>query len=207
MTAARQSFSEWAKSFSETDYHWAIVPQGHMASFWLIAISKNWLQQKLPDDLRWKISKSLDDQRSEFISEEMIAMIQPARPAECELFSAAMKAGSSTSERAREAFDILMKTEMFDLLTLANPSVLDALKHRAAKAKSCAAYRYPDAPADAGNSSGSTSPPVSAGTAATYAADFDYGIPARFFTARPAPIFAIGTPNHPDGQFDLHKGR
>lgn len=106
------------------------MPHGMMVTYWFVVICKYLLQNKMPVAKRLRVSELLDNQKqSGFygLPEQIIATLQPAGAAEVEIFNAACKA-NSPDERGKASFEILGSGRMFDLLTLANPSVLEAIK-------------------------------------------------------------------------------
>jgi len=149
MSAAAKTpdaFSGWCDALPAGETYWGVMPPGYMVSFWLIVIAKNILQQKLSHANRLAFSNVLDHQRNEpNITAEMIAMIQPAGKAELEMFDAASKADPPGDEHGRVSYGLLKSLRMFDLLVLANPSVLDAIKYGVAQRK--AGALLPGAPA------------------------------------------------------------
>jgi hypothetical protein len=137
MTGAAQTFSAWADSLPADEQYWAVMPRGVMVTYWLVAICKSLLQQEMPAAERLRISEMLDRQ-SDVIDGEAIASIRPAGQVELEIFDATAKASPVTQDkekRANRSFDILGSVRVFDLLTAANPSVLDAIKSSIARKK------------------------------------------------------------------------
>jgi hypothetical protein len=137
MTTAPQTFSAWADSLPADEQYWACVPRGVMVTYWMVAICKYLLQQKMSAGERLRASEMLDHQ-SQVLDAEAIAAIQPAGPAELEIFAATAKASPTTDDKDRRGertFDILGGGRVFDLLVQANPSVLDAIKSSVARQK------------------------------------------------------------------------
>jgi hypothetical protein len=207
------SFSAWCAALPESETYWGIMPPGYMSSFWLIVIAKNVLQQKLSHANRLAFSNILDHQRNEpNITAEMIAMIQPAGKAELEMFAAASNADPAGDDRGRLSYGLLSSFRMFDLLVLANPSVLDAIKYGIAQRKvpnhqlTCAA---PDGSAlrpasgDGPERYHIHSVPTQTGGPAS-----NYDAPARFWPGEERSEqqrFAEGTPNNKP--INPHTGR
>jgi hypothetical protein len=207
MSAAAKTpdtFSAWAASLPESEQYWVCVPRGVLVTYWMVAICKYLLQQKMSAGERLRTSEMLDHQ-SAVIDAEAIAAIQPAGPAELEIFSATAKASPVTDDKdksANRAFDLLGSARVFDLLTAANPSVLDAIKSRIARQKAgartgIAAYAKESTPQP--ESGGperyhiNSVPTQTVGPASTYDA------PARFWPGEERSEqqrFAEGTPNN-----------
>jgi hypothetical protein len=142
-TKTLNPFAAWLATLPEHNRHPpSVMGPGHHATYWMAAIAKSCLQQKMPAPERLRFSELLDGYSS-VIPAGAIALIQPAGAAEFELFDAACKAiGNSRKDpeardrAASAAFDVLASPRMFDLLIAANPSVLNALRFEVEQRKS-----------------------------------------------------------------------
>jgi hypothetical protein len=196
-TARRpETYSAWLKSLPAEERWHATIIGGHMIEFWMVVICKSILQaDNLSVGERLRVSEMLDDQTKGLspLKAEEIAMMQPAGKAENEIFVAAGKAGTGKTARPG-TLDLLLDIRLFDLLTAANPSVLDVIKRRHLDRKA-----------------------RGASAAAMYAANSKHDLPtpapqpaaADFYLDRPKPppAFARGAPGHADGGFNVHTGR
>jgi hypothetical protein len=212
-----ETYSAWLATLPAEDHYHAMIVRGQIISFWMVVICKSILRQKgLTVGQRLRVSEMLDAQGKGFapLAADEIAMMQPAGKAENALFAASARA--TTGNRLESgAFDILTSRRMLDLLTAANPSVLDAIKYRYEKNKAAATDGRA---ALAARMSGATStPPPPAERAPRYGhwnvpTQYDgpasnYEIPSRFLAQRTREQFAIGTPGHANGGINPHTGR
>jgi hypothetical protein len=201
----RDKHLAWLASLSPDEQYRAWAPAGHQWNMITASLFKRWLLGKMDAGLRLRLLEGLNGMTDIYLRPEMLVMIEPICDTGYKIWEEA-KTLDREGDKGCASYKVLTSPRVFDHLTTLNPSILAALRWRAMY-RGDATQQQTAFPVELASDQTTAPPAPASNGAAAYAAAIDHGIPERFFSRQTRPVFAIGTPGHADGEFDLHKGR